>query len=109
VTPSAPATAAAAGKPSISQQLARFAPVVCEPAEAKRRPRSAYDAKFSHRERANRGADARRLSRAEIEHKFFTNAERAVPRAQAERVLAAVDSLDRAPDLDELCAALAAP
>jgi 2-methylcitrate dehydratase PrpD len=148
-------------------------PVVCEPAAAKRRPRSEYDAKFSlpyfvaaclvrgrftldelepgsledprilalcervscehddesafpqyfsgaveielrdgrrfaRRERIHRGADARPLSPAEIERKFYDNATRAVSRAHAERVREAVASLERAPDLVELCEALGA-
>jgi 2-methylcitrate dehydratase PrpD len=65
--------------------------------------------RLQRRERVNRGADARPLSRAEIERKYFDNATRAISRAHAERVLAAVEGLAHAPDLDELCAALAAP
>jgi 2-methylcitrate dehydratase PrpD len=147
-------------------------PVVCEPATAKRRPQSEYDAKFSlpyfiatclvrgrfglqelepasladrailglcdriscehdegsafpeyfsghveillkdgrrleRRERINRGAGARPLSRAEIEAKFFANARLIVPAAQAEAVLEQVMSLDRAAGLDALCESLA--
>jgi 2-methylcitrate dehydratase PrpD len=149
-------------------------PVVCEPAAAKQRPQSEYDAKFSlpyfvaaclvrgrftleelepasladprildlcrritcehdpqsafpqyfsgsvevqlrdgrrleRREAINRGTDARPLTQAQIEGKFFDNCERAVSRAQAQRVLEAVMALERAPDLGELCAALALP
>jgi len=149
-------------------------PVVCEPAAAKQRPQSEYDAKFSlpyfvaaclvrgrftleelepasladpwildlcrrvtcehdphsaypryfsgnveielrdgrrlaRREAVNRGTDARPLTQAQIERKFFDNCERAVSRAQAQRVLEAVMALDRAPDLGELCAALGLP
>jgi 2-methylcitrate dehydratase PrpD len=148
-------------------------PVVCDPIEAKRRPQSDYDAKFSlpffvatcvvrgrfglgeldrgtltdprilalcdrivcehsdasafpryfsgevevllrdgrrlvRQERVNRGADVRPLAREDVEAKFFDNATRAVPRAQAEAVREAVLTLDRAPGLDALCEALAA-
>ena len=62
---------------------------------------------LERRERANRGSDARPLSRAEIEAKFFDNALRTVPVEQAERVLAATMSLDRATNVDALCDALA--
>lgn len=65
--------------------------------------------RFSRRERVNRGADARPLSRDEIERKFFDNAGRAISRAQAQRVVRAVEGLDVAPSIDELCAALALP
>lgn len=147
-------------------------PVVCEPATAKRRPQSEYDAKFSlpffiatclvrgrfglaeleppcladpqilalcqrincehdeesafpkyfsgqvevllrdgrhlaRREQINRGTDARPLSRAEIESKFLENAQLAVTRKQAERVLAAVMALEQAPNIDALCDSLA--
>lgn len=164
---------AAADVASITARIHRNQmPVVCEPAAAKRRPQSDYDAKFSlpyfiatclvrgrfglaeleapvladpeilalcqriecehdaesafpqyfsgqvevrlrdgrlltRRERINRGADARPLSRAEIETKFFENARSAVSSAQAERVLAAVMTLERAPDVAALCDALA--
>jgi len=147
-------------------------PVVCEPAAAKRRPQSDYDAKFSlpyfiaaclvrgrfglaeldddsrrdpqilalcdrircehdaatafpkyfsgyveillrdgrrlvRREQVNRGAAARPLTVAEIEQKFFANAELAVPSSQAEQLRDAVLGIDRAADLTPLCAALA--
>ena len=63
--------------------------------------------RYSRRERINRGTAARPLSRADIERKFFDNSCRAVSRSQAERVHAAVMTLDKAPSLDELCNALA--
>lgn len=149
-------------------------PVVCEPAAAKLRPQSDYDAKFSlpyfvaaclvrgqfglrelepasigdpailelcakvhcehdaesafpeffsgqveivlrdgrrlvRRERVNRGAAERPLSRQEIEAKFLDNALLAVSPAQAQAVLAAVMDLEHAPGLDALCQALALP
>jgi hypothetical protein len=59
-------------------------------------------------ERIHRGADARPLSPGEIERKFHDNATRAISRPQAERVREAVASLERAPDLVELCEALGA-
>ena len=62
---------------------------------------------YSRRERFNRGTDARPLSHSDIEKKFFDNACRAVSRAQAERVHAAVMTLEQAPNLDEICNALA--
>lgn len=164
---------AAADVVSITARIHRNQmPVVCEPAAAKRRPQSEYDAKFSlpyfiatclvrgrfglqelepasladrsilalcarvscehdehsafpdyfsgqveilladgrrleRRERVNRGADARPLSRADIEAKFFANAARVVPMAQAEAVMDLVMGLDRAAGLDALCEALA--
>jgi 2-methylcitrate dehydratase PrpD len=146
-------------------------PVVCEPAAAKRRPQSDYDAKFSlpyfiaaclvrgrfglaeleddslrdpqilalcdrvqcehdaatafpkyfsgyveillrdgrrlvRREQVNRGAQARPLTLSEIEQKFFANAGLAVPASQAAQLRDAVFGLDRAADLEPLCAAL---
>ena len=51
--------------------------------------------------------DQQRLTLAEIEAKFFANAELAVPAAQASQLRDAVFGLDRAADLAPLCAALA--
>jgi 2-methylcitrate dehydratase PrpD len=65
--------------------------------------------RLERRETINRGTDARPLTQAQIEAKFFDNCERAIPRRQAQRVLEAVMALERAPDLGELCAAVALP
>jgi 2-methylcitrate dehydratase PrpD len=62
--------------------------------------------RLKHREQVNRGADANPLSTAEIEGKFFANAERAVSHAQAEQIRSAVLGLDLAPNLAALTAAL---
>jgi hypothetical protein len=59
------------------------------------------------REQVNRGAEGRPLTLAEIEAKFFANAELAVPASQASQLRDAVFGLDRATDLAPLCAALA--
>jgi 2-methylcitrate dehydratase PrpD len=48
-----------------------------------------------HREAVNRGCADRPLSNREVAAKFFDNAERAVPRAAAERIRDAVLDLDR--------------
>jgi 2-methylcitrate dehydratase PrpD len=63
--------------------------------------------RLARRERVNRGADARPLSRAEIETKFFANALLTVSQSQASAVLDAVMTLDGAPNLDKLCQLLA--
>jgi 2-methylcitrate dehydratase PrpD len=63
--------------------------------------------RLERRERVNRGAAGRPLSRADIEAKFFANAQLVVSRTQAEAVLQAVSALDRAADLDALCELLA--
>jgi 2-methylcitrate dehydratase PrpD len=62
---------------------------------------------LKHREQINRGAADNPLSDAEVHAKFFDNATRAVSRARAERILALVETLDTAPDLTALGAALA--
>jgi 2-methylcitrate dehydratase PrpD len=94
---------------------------LCERIECEHDEQSAFPQYFSgevevvlrdgrrllRRERINRGTDARPLSRAEIEGKFFDNAQLAVSRAQAGRVLEAVMTLDHAPGVDALCEALA--
>lgn len=59
-----------------------------------------------HREAVNRGSDANPLSPADIEAKYWANAERAVSRARAERVYDAVMALDRAEDAWTLAEAL---
>lgn len=61
-----------------------------------------------HRERENRGSDARPLSEAEIIAKFHGNAGRVMSPARAERVVEAALGLDRAASLDGLLATLRA-
>jgi 2-methylcitrate dehydratase PrpD len=96
---------------------------LCRRVTCEHDPQSAYPRYFSggvtielrdgrrleRHEGVNRGTDARPLTGAQVERKFFDNCERAIPRAQAQRVLEAVMALERAPDLGELCAALALP
>ncbi len=64
--------------------------------------------RLARRERVNRGTAARPLTSAEIERKFFANAQLVVSNAQAAKVRDAVMELDRAPDLSRLLLALAA-
>ena len=59
-----------------------------------------------HREAVNRGSDANPLSAEDIAAKFRDNAARAVAPERVERIFEAVMTLDRAPDLSELDAAL---
>lgn len=63
--------------------------------------------RLERRERVNRGAAERPLSRQAIEEKFLANALLTVAPAQAEAVLAAVMRLEHAESLAPLCAALA--
>jgi 2-methylcitrate dehydratase PrpD len=65
--------------------------------------------RLERRERVNRGAAERPLSRQEIEEKYLANALLAVAPAQAEAVLSAVMNLDQASSLEPLCAALSLP
>jgi 2-methylcitrate dehydratase PrpD len=62
--------------------------------------------RLERRERVNRGAAERPLSRQEIESKFLANALLCVSPAQAQAVLLAVMHLDQAESLEPLCAAL---
>jgi 2-methylcitrate dehydratase PrpD len=62
--------------------------------------------RLERRERVNRGAAERPLSRQDIEAKFLANALLSVSPAQAEAVLAAVMSLEQAESLAALCAVL---
>lgn len=62
---------------------------------------------LERRERVNRGADTRPLSRDDIEAKFFENTRQAIPASQAQRVLESVMTLERAPNVDTLCEAVA--
>jgi 2-methylcitrate dehydratase PrpD len=52
----------------------------------------------------NRGSAERPLSDAEVGRKFRRNAERALPSARVEALLAAVQRIDRAPSVRELAA-----
>lgn len=61
---------------------------------------------IEHREAVNRGSDANPLSAADIEGKFWSNAERAVSRKKAQTVYDAVMTLDRAEDAWGLAHAL---
>jgi len=61
-----------------------------------------------HREAINRGAAENPLSTADVEAKYFANATRTASRAQAERVQAAVMSLETAETLTPLAEALVA-
>lgn len=61
-----------------------------------------------YREDVNRGSDANPLTAADIEAKFWANANRAVTRVRAERVFDAVMGLDKAADGWALMDALAA-
>lgn len=65
--------------------------------------------RVSHAERIQRGAAERPLAPEQIVAKFQDNAARVLPAGQVERLRNAVLDLDRAPDLGELCAALALP
>ena len=62
--------------------------------------------RLERRERVNRGAAERPLSRQDIEAKFMANALLSVSPLQAEAVLAAVMGLDQAESLAALCALL---
>jgi 2-methylcitrate dehydratase PrpD len=61
-----------------------------------------------HREAQNRGSDARPLTADEIIEKYRGNALRVVSASRAQRLADAVLSLDRAPNLDALLAAVRA-
>ncbi len=61
---------------------------------------------IEHREAVNRGSDANPLSAADIEAKFWANAERAVSKKKAAAVYDAVMTLDRADDAWTLARAL---
>lgn len=63
---------------------------------------------LSHREPINRGSADNPVSREELEAKFFANATRTIDRRQAERVQAAVMTLDAQDSLRELADALVA-
>ena len=58
--------------------------------------------RLAHREAINRGSADNPVSTADIEAKFFANATRTVKRAQAERVMDAVMSLETHGSLDVL-------
>ena len=58
--------------------------------------------RLAHREAINRGSADNPVSPADIEAKFFANATRTVERAQAERVMDAVMSLESHGSLDVL-------
>ena len=58
--------------------------------------------RLAHREAINRGSADNPVSTADIEAKFFANATRTVERAQAERVMNAVMSLETHDSLDVL-------
>ncbi|HPF26515.1 MAG TPA: MmgE/PrpD family protein [Steroidobacteraceae bacterium] len=64
--------------------------------------------RLTRREQVNRGTAARPLTSAEIERKFFANAQLVASYEQAAAVRDAVMVLDRAPDLSPLLQALAA-
>ena len=59
-----------------------------------------------HRESQNRGSDARPLSAEEIIAKYRGNAERVISASRAQRIVDAVLSLDKAPNLDALISAV---
>jgi len=64
--------------------------------------------RFFHREAVNRGARENPLSRADIHAKFSANVREVTDAAHAAHIAAAVETLDRAPDLTALAQALAA-
>ena len=67
-----------------------------------------HDGRVLHRrERVNRGAGSRPLSRADIEAKFFENTRQAISATRARHVLESVMTLDAAPNVDALCEAVA--
>ena len=57
---------------------------------------------YSDREDVNKGSAERPLSQAEIEAKFMDNALRSLSRSHAERLLAALLDIDRAPEVASL-------
>ena len=68
-----------------------------------------YDGRrYFHREPINRGARDNPLTRAEIRAKFDDNVMQVASREHAAQIAGAVESLDSAPNLDTLVAALAA-
>ena len=64
--------------------------------------------RYFHRESINRGARDNPLTRTEIVAKFDDNVLQVSTREHAARIASAVESLDSAPNLDALVAALAA-
>ena len=64
--------------------------------------------RYFHREPINRGARDNPLTRAEIRAKFDDNVMQVASREHAAQIAGAVESLDSAPNLDTLVAALAA-
>ncbi|MEO0975130.1 MAG: MmgE/PrpD family protein, partial [Pseudomonadota bacterium] len=85
-------------------------------------PQSAYPASYSgeveltlasgerltQRQEVNRGARDNPLSDAQIDAKFYANAERCFDRPRAERVRDLILTLERQPDLNALALALMA-
>ncbi len=61
---------------------------------------------LAHAEAVNRGSFLRPLGDDDVRAKFRANAARALPPAQVDAIAAAVDTLDRAPDVGALTAAL---